>query len=308
MIYKTIDTMWYGALCRTLNGESVSPRGMPCREIRSYQATLLTTDYNFLMNPRRRLSPVYASAELLWYLSRSDSTEMIEAYAPQYAKFAEKGIAHGAYGKRMQTYIGQDQFIDALELLGNEPDTRQCIITLWYPHDLMYSKFGGKKDIPCTLTWQFMVRNGTLHMICTMRSNDIWLGFPYDVYVNTTIQQLMASALNLDVGTYTHQVGSLHVYEKNVKAARETASFATSKLMRSSFQRIDDLERQTAVAVRAELRTRTIGYHNEPGLCDILNDTVLLCESKWGKIETRKIKSRLLRKAYQCSLLKERTT
>jgi hypothetical protein len=54
-----------------------------------------------------------------------------------------------------------------------------------------------------------------------MRSNDVWLGFPYDVFVNTCLQQILANEMQLELGTYTHHVGSLHLYEKNEKAARE---------------------------------------------------------------------------------------
>ena len=42
------------------------------------------------------------------------------------------------------------------------------------------------KDIPCTLSLQFFLREASdqlwLHTIATMRSNDAWLGVPYDTF------------------------------------------------------------------------------------------------------------------------------
>jgi len=76
-------------------------------------------------------------------------------------------------------------------------------------------------DIPCTVSWQFLIRNNALDMVCTMRSNDVWLGMPYDVFVNTTIQAFLAHKLDVQLGRYYHQVGSLHLYDRNAKAAYE---------------------------------------------------------------------------------------
>ena len=45
-----------------------------------------------------------------------------------------------------------------------------------------------------------------------MRSNDAWLGFPYDVFTFTTIQKILANCLGLRAGRYVHLVGSFHIY------------------------------------------------------------------------------------------------
>lgn len=52
-------------------------------------------------------------------------------------------------------------------------------------------------------------------MIVNMRSNDVWVGMPNDVFCNTMIQILMCKLLNLNLGWYQHQVGDLHAYEKH---------------------------------------------------------------------------------------------
>ena len=48
-----------------------------------------------------------------------------------------------------------------------------------------------------------------------MRSNDIWTGFPYDVFSFTAMQIILAFQLGVGIGEYTHIAGSLHLYERD---------------------------------------------------------------------------------------------
>ena len=52
-------------------------------------------------------------------------------------------------------------------------------------------------------------------MTTYMRSNDLWMGFPYDVFQFTCLQTLLAMELDVELGTYTHVAGSLHLYERD---------------------------------------------------------------------------------------------
>lgn len=219
--FTCLDEMWHSALRDVINsGEAVESRNGGSREIIGWSGTLTDAGRNWLLTPGRAASPVYGCAELLWYLSRSDRVSLITDYAPSYAKFAEAdGRAHGAYGRRLETNIPHfDQLFLVVQALSAHPESRQAVVSLWHPSDLLHAVDVSRKDLPCTLTWQFFVRGNRLHMVATMRSNDIWLGMPYDVFCFTMIQHLVAAELGLEVGSYTHNVGSLHLYDKNAKA------------------------------------------------------------------------------------------
>jgi thymidylate synthase len=54
-----------------------------------------------------------------------------------------------------------------------------------------------------------------------MRSNDAYIGFPSDVFAFTFIQELVARTLNLELGKYSHFVGSLHLYDEYAARARD---------------------------------------------------------------------------------------
>ena len=281
----TSDVAWHTALHRLLSCEVLPSRAGKCRETCAWNL-VTSAAQSFILNKRRKLSPVYASAELLWILSGDDSTEMIREYAPQYEQFAESnGRVHGAYGPRVAT-----QLEPLRVLLRKDHSTRRAVISLWDHADLDVAD--RVQDVPCTVAWHFLVRQGGLHMFCMMRSNDVWLGFPYDSYVNSCILWLLADSLGLSIGAYTHFTSSMHLYEKNVKAAQDAVDSAASVvgLVRGDTThenwRGSGLPLMTAVrqAVDLERDVRTKRVLNMGALGELpgpLHDAVALCSTKW---------------------------
>lgn len=226
--FPTIDLLWSDLLHQLTSSSSArrtDSRVGSTDEIIGYSAVLTDPKANFLQNPRRDLSPSYAAGEMLWYLAGSDSGDFIKHYAPSYERFLEEdGTANGAYGKRLEY---GSQIDNLLTLLNRKSNTRQAVISLWRPRDLQDSAYNEPKDVPCTLTLQFIIRDFSLHLIVNMRSNDAWLGLPYDIFCFTTMQQLIAAELGVSLGEYHHRVGSMHLYEKNRQAAIESADVAS---------------------------------------------------------------------------------
>lgn len=55
-------------------------------------------------------------------------------------------------------------------------------------------------------------------MFVNMRSNDVWMGFPYDVFAFNVIWQIMCDNLFLKPGVYIHNAASLHLYTRHENA------------------------------------------------------------------------------------------
>lgn len=182
-------------------------------------------------NPRARLSHTEkkgkifsAIGELLWYLAKSDDLAFISYYLEQYLGESEDGATvYGAYGPRLYGLRGNNQVDHVLELLAQNPGSRRAVIQLFDAADIRERH----KEIPCTCTLQFMVRDGQLELATTMRSNDAFKGLPHDVFSFTMIQEIVARILGLEPGVYSHFVGSLHLYNDaendndDVPAARQ---------------------------------------------------------------------------------------
>ena len=166
----------------------------------------------------RNASNDYAVGELLWYLSGSNRLSDIEPYSKMWSKLSVDGkTINSAYGYRIQKAFDYDQWNYCKGKLRANINDRQAIIHIKTP------KIGeDPKDVPCTIALQYQIRQEattpkTLYATTYMRSNDIWLGFPYDVFTFTAFQVKMAMELGVDVGTYTHVAGSLHLYENSLK-------------------------------------------------------------------------------------------
>lgn len=200
------------------SGEPVSPTKGPNRELRG--VTLQLT------NPRARLSrsesrgKVFSAlGELLWYLSGSGETAHITHYISQYQEYDEDGIVFGAYGPRLRgngSTDRPDQLAGVIDLLGTRPATRRAVIQLFEGTDLVQRH----EDVPCTCTLQFFRRGEHLDLVVHMRSNDVFIGFPHDVFCFTMIQELVARSLGIELGQYIHLVGSLHLYDDKIEAAK----------------------------------------------------------------------------------------
>lgn len=239
--FETFDQAWTETLSHLLCAPRTTSRVGGTRELVGYAFKLTDLRHNVLLNERRLISPPYAAAELLWYLSREAKIDRVVAYAPQYRKFAEdSGYAYGAYGRRiangMRDRLQHDQLDSVLDILKKAPDTRQAVVQLWSPDDLWHALYEPMRDIPCTVCWQFKLLDEKLHMLAYMRSNDVWLGTPYDVFCFTSVQQLVAGELGVEAGTYTHVVGSMHLYDKNVDAATEAESLDVPRVEWSGYK------------------------------------------------------------------------
>lgn len=71
-------------------------------------------------------------------------------------------------------------------------------------------------DVACTLALQFLLRGGRVHLVVSMRGNDAMIGLVCDVFSFTAIQEFTAVQLGAQLGTYTHQVASMHVNEPDL--------------------------------------------------------------------------------------------
>lgn len=307
---RNMDEMWLMALRHLTSQDNPqsSRDGGVSGEVVGFAAELQYPLNNVVLNPVRKFSLYYACAEVLWYLSGLREISMIQYYAPQYERFSEDGVAYGAYGYRWANNpgflqesastdsYGMGQLQAVVEMLAEKPDSRQAVITMWDSGDLIHADLGDHKDLPCTLALQFLVRSGRLHMIATMRSNDVWLGLPYDVFAFTTLQALIARELQLDVGTYHHQAGSEHLYSRNRDKAKEAILFGDYAesypgMVRMSQRRAStpSIFQQVQTALSIELSARHNQWTDEnimhnlkaAELDPILHDLVLGCATKW---------------------------
>lgn len=216
--YSNMNDAFKHILYELLNhGEESFPRGMKTKEIISPRIELTKPYERWVTSKVRNADPVYAIGELFWYLSGTNKLDFIEYYAPSIGKYSDDGqTLNSAYGHRIFNKWF-DQWKNIKQILKEDPDSRQAIIFIREPKDLILKT----KDSVCTNTLHFLIRDNKLILIVSMRSNDVTHGFIYDVFCFTMLQEIMAHELGIEMGSYIHIPNSLHLYEPWFEKAKK---------------------------------------------------------------------------------------
>jgi len=190
-----------------------SPRGFPSRERLAVQFCLLNPRQRIPFVPTRQANIVFEFAEALWYLAGSDDLSFIAYYAPSMSRYSSDGrtLTGTAYGKKI---LGggpgqRRQWDEVVRQLRDDPDTKRAVLQIFDASELQVP---GNIDVSCTLGLQFLLRENRLHSVAYMRANDAYRGMVSDVFSFTFLQEFLATELGVEVGSYTHTAGSLHVY------------------------------------------------------------------------------------------------
>lgn len=207
-----VNSEWVTAVSDCLKSGSIEvPRGLAVRE-RLCKTTTVDMSRPVLTIKSRRLSYKFMAAEAAWILSGDNRLAPLLPYNKRMASYSDDGVhLSGAYGPMVV-----EQLPYVVRCLESDPSSRQAVMTVWRPRP------GASKDVPCTVSLQFLVRGGRLHVVDTMRSSDLWLGWPYDVFSMSMIALRVSQLLkhHPPLGQLHLTAGSSHVYESDIEAVR----------------------------------------------------------------------------------------
>lgn len=210
---------------RLAQKESTGRQRGAIHELLDVELVLKDPRKSVLSLPIRNMSRRYAAGEFLCYMRGTNKKEDFAFYSKTWNRLANPdGTINSAYGYRMfkQRIDGanENRFHYALTQLLENPETKNAVVMLRDDDDLDPEH---QKDRCCTLCLCFNIRDGKLNCRTIMRSQDLWLGLPYDVFCFTRLMQVMLYNYNTNcehgkevtLGTYTHQVLNLHLYERD---------------------------------------------------------------------------------------------
>lgn len=210
-----MNTEWLQRVKELLYTGSIhQPRNLKIKELLNQQFTV-NMEYPILSVKERKLGYRFMVREAWWIMDGRNSVDTITNYSKAIHTFSNDGIHFdGAYGPRV---VDQIRYI--VDTLEKDPDSRQAVMTIWRPNPRE------SKDIPCTVAVQWFIRDGTIHCIDTMRSSDIWLGLPYDIFNFTMLTGyimlcLRERGITPKLGTISVNAGSQHIYENQFEKAK----------------------------------------------------------------------------------------
>ncbi len=177
----------------------------------------------------------YVKREEEWYNSMSLNVNDIPGGPPKvWAAVADKdGFINSNYGwciyspengfmmdaLFVEDYVAtgkrHSQYDRALEELKKNPESRRAMMI--YTRPTMWSDYNlnGRSDFMCTNAVQYVIRDGKVHAIVQMRSNDAVFGYKNDRAWQQHVLEKLANDLSIEPGNLYWNAGSLHVYARH---------------------------------------------------------------------------------------------
>jgi thymidylate synthase len=236
---RDLNTAWLQHVEQIMAfGDETAPRGYRTRELLGKQ---LVFDINrpVLTLTERKLGYKFMCAEAAWILSGDNKVASIAPFSKEISRFSDDGhFFFGAYGPKIV-----DQLSHVVSSLLRDPDSRQAFINIWRENP------PGTRDVPCTVSLQFLIRAGTLHVVTTMRSSDAWLGVPYDAFTQAMLGCYVLALYRRRGGTAAGRLGrvilnaaSAHVYEEQWSDALRTIAVGQQLLPKFEYAPLDPSE------------------------------------------------------------------
>jgi thymidylate synthase len=174
----------------------------------------------------RPINLASAIANVVWTLSGSNDLDHIGFYNPRGHSFSDDGrTLSGAVGHRIFCSEAGDQVEAVLERVRRDPASRRTVLQVLQPSDTV----APPRDTPCSIAFEFLLRNNELTAITFMRSQSAVGVLPYDLFLFTFLHETLAVALGAQLGAYYHICGSTHYYsDENETAQRVCESSDTN--------------------------------------------------------------------------------
>lgn len=112
-----------------------------------------------------------------------------------------------------------DQLAELITGLRKDPYSRRHIITAWNPGELSDMALP-----PCHVMAQFYIEMGKLSCMLTQRSNDLFLGSPYNIASYAIFTMMLAQITGYKAGELVYSQGDVHIYHDHFDAVEEQLS------------------------------------------------------------------------------------
>lgn len=116
------------------------------------------------------------------------------------------------YGERAFNFKGLNQLDEyVIPLLKRDITNKRGIMIFYDPNrDSLVTK----KDTPCIVLIDFKVRNNQLHTTALIRSNDMFFGWPCNIYQTSVLQEYVRKQFGCKLGNLTTISISAHIFEE----------------------------------------------------------------------------------------------
>lgn len=139
----------------------------------------------------------------------------------------EDGTIGKAYGYQLAKYKQVDNLIKTIK---EDPTSRRMITTLWNIEDLPEMALQ-----PCAFQTLWNITKGKLNCMLTIRSNDWFLGNPFNIAQYAALVYMIAQVTNYKPGRLTICINDAHIYENHIPQIQEQLGLVDMNEMFDTF-------------------------------------------------------------------------
>jgi thymidylate synthase len=159
----------------------------------------------------------YIKREIQWYESMSLNVNDIPGSTPKiWQQVAdESGNINSNYGWCIWSENNYSQYNNVVSELQINPESRRAIMIYTRPSMWLDYCMNDMSDFMCTNAVQYMIRDGLVHAIVQMRSNDVVFGYLNDWAWQKHVLNMLSNDLGIAAGNIYWNAGSFHVYSRH---------------------------------------------------------------------------------------------
>lgn len=208
--------------------------GFPLLTTKKINMNLVTTELLWFLegsgDERRLCELVYgtrdASKKTIWTANAQATSG--SKYTPAFE--GDLGRVYGVQWRSWKTWspytgggghwVQTDQIKNLITTLKTNPNDRRQIVTAWNPGEL-----GEMALPPCHMFFQtYVSRNEFLSLQVYIRSNDMFLGAPFNIASYGLLICLLAAHVGLRPGELIVTIGDAHIYSNHIDQVKEQLS------------------------------------------------------------------------------------
>jgi thymidylate synthase len=166
------------------------------------------------------------AVEMIWFLRGDTNIRYLNEYGVRIwdAWADDEGNLGPVYGKQWVSWAGPggeaiNQIERLVQGLRDNPDSRRHIVNAWNVSDLSQMALP-----PCHMFYQFYVAEERLSCQLYVRSNDLFLGAPFNIAEYALLIHMLAQQCDLEPGELVYTIGDAHIYSNHIDQVEEQLS------------------------------------------------------------------------------------
>lgn len=163
------------------------------------------------------------AVEMLWFLRGGTNIDYLNEHRVHiWDPWADKeGNLGPVYGKQWVDWEAPDgrkvnQIENVIAQIRERPDSRRHIVNAWNAGEIDQMALP-----PCHMFYQFWVGEGRLSCQLYVRSNDLFLGAPFNIAEYALLTHMVAQQCDLEAGELVYTIGDAHIYLNHLDQIEE---------------------------------------------------------------------------------------